>query len=116
MRLLVDENLPVEVAELLRQAGHDAAKVTERRLSGTPDAGVAALCLAEGRALITLDVDFGNTQLYPPAEYVGLVVLRLERQDKAHVLAVVTALIPRLTDEELVGRLWVVDEERIRIR
>lgn len=34
MRFKVDENLPIEVAEMLRQAGHDAATVLEQHLGG----------------------------------------------------------------------------------
>ena len=116
MDFLVDENLPTEVATQLTGAGHDAITVFARRLAGQPDPRVAEVCLAEKRALLTLDVDFANTLLYPPAEYFGLVVLRLSPQDKPHVLAVIATLIPRLKAEDLVGKLWVVDEERIRIR
>jgi hypothetical protein len=32
MQFKVDENLPAEIAVLLRQAGHSAATVTEQRL------------------------------------------------------------------------------------
>ena len=49
MRFKVDENLPVEVAELLRQGGHDAATVLEQHLSGSADSGVASLCHARLR-------------------------------------------------------------------
>ena len=116
MHFLIDENLPSEVTEQLRGAGHDAITVFDRLLSGQPDQRVAEICKSEKRALITLDVDFANTLLYPPIEYFGLVVLRLAAQDKVHVLAVTAELIPKLNTEELVGKLWVVDEERIRIR
>ena len=116
MKFLVDENLPEEAAEKLRAAGHEAVSVPARKLSGSSDATVAALCKAEQRALLTLDGDFGNTLCYPQAEFFGLVVLRLLPQDKHSVLRVLDLLIPKLHEEELRGKLWVVDEERIRIR
>lgn len=53
---------------------------------------------------------------YPPHEYPGLIVLRLNRQDKPHVLAVLEQLLPRLAAEPLANRLWIVDENRLRIR
>jgi len=34
MKFKVDENLPVEVADLLRQAGYDATTVVEQHLGG----------------------------------------------------------------------------------
>jgi len=39
----VDEDLPVEVVDLLRNAGHDARTVVEEGLTGTPDGWVACL-------------------------------------------------------------------------
>ena len=77
MRFKVDENLPIEVAEALRQAGHDAATVLEQHYGGSADARLAALCQRESRILVTLDMDFADIRAYPPAEFPGLVVLRL---------------------------------------
>lgn len=65
MKLKVDENLPVEVAEVLREAGHDAATVLEQGLGGHPDPDVSRICREEARALVTLDVDFANVHRYP---------------------------------------------------
>ena len=116
MRFKVDENLPVEVAEMLRQAGHDAATVLEQHLGGSDDAQLAALCQLESRILVTLDMDFSDIRTYPPAEYPGLVVLRLRRQDKPHVLDVFMHLVQVLHQEPIEGHLWIVEENRIRIR
>lgn len=116
MQFLIDENLPSEVAEVLRQAGHDAVMVLDCVHAGTPDPNVAALCVAQKRALITLDVGFGNTQLYPPQ-------LRDKCRDDREDVRLVLRVGPQhddpevvLVEEELVGKLWVVDEELIRIR
>lgn len=66
MMFKIDENLPVEAAEILRQAGYDASTVVEQRLGGKPDSDIASVCQQEGRALITLDTDFGDIRAYPP--------------------------------------------------
>jgi predicted nuclease of predicted toxin-antitoxin system len=117
MKFKVDENLPIEVAVALREAGHDAMSVVDQGLGGRADASVAEVCRREERSLITLDVDFANVQAYPPRDYnPGLVVLRLQRQDKAHVLAVVATVVPLLGEEPLEHPLWIVDESRVRIR
>jgi predicted nuclease of predicted toxin-antitoxin system len=34
MRVKIDENLPVEAAEVLRSAGHDAATVSDQGIQG----------------------------------------------------------------------------------
>jgi predicted nuclease of predicted toxin-antitoxin system len=116
MRFKVDENLPIEVAEALRQAGHDAATVLEQQFGGSADARLATLCQRESRTLVTLDMDFADIRNYPPVEYPGLIVLRLSQQDKPHVLNVVARLIPPLGQEPLERQLWIVEETRVRIR
>ena len=115
MRFKVDENLPLEAAEALRQAGHDAATVLEQMYGGSPDAQLADLCQREGRILVTLDMDL-DIRAYPPAEFPGLIVLRLRQQDKPHALEVLMRLIKLLGQEQLDRQLWIVDEKRVRIR
>lgn len=116
MEFKVDENLPVGVADLLRQAGYDAATVVEQRLEGWPDSDIASACQEEGRVLITLDTDFADIRAYPPAQFPGLMVLRLHKQDKPHVIEIVKHLIPLLSSEPLEHLLWIVEETRVRIR
>ena len=116
MRFKVDENLPVELAEELRLAGYDAVTVAEQKLTGSTDSTLSGVCRSEGRAFVTLDLDFADIRTYPPEEYSGLVVLRLTRQDKLHLLNVIQKVLEVIGSEPLEGRLWIVDEMRIRIR
>ena len=116
MRFKIDENLPEEAASALREAGHDASTIAAQGMEGDPDPNLASVCQREQRALVTLDVGFADIRTYPPGEHPGLVVLRLNRQDKPHVLSVLEQLLPRLEEEPLAERLWIVDENRLRIR
>ena len=116
MRFKVDENLPIEVAALLREAGHDAHTVNEEGVSGAQDPDLASLIQRETRALITLDLGFADLRSYPPEQYHGLVVLRLARQDKEHVLHTCERFVASLSKEPLAGRLWIVEAGRIRVR
>ncbi len=86
------------------------------RAGGSGDAEIAAICRAETRALVTLDTDFADIRAYPPAQYAGLVGLRLRRQDKPHVIERVKRLLPVLSTEPLERRLWIVEEARLRVR
>jgi predicted nuclease of predicted toxin-antitoxin system len=62
MRFKVDENLPMEVPQLLREAGHEATTVLDQHLGGVDDLTIASICQQEGRALVTLDLDFSDMQ------------------------------------------------------
>lgn len=116
MRFKIDENLPPECAELLAAAGHDASTVPEERLGGSADPQIALVCRQEGRALITLDLDFADIRHYPPEEMPGTVVMRFNNQSKPYILRIFTQMIPDLDREPLEGNLWIVEDDRIRIR
>ena len=66
MRFKIDENLPIEAADLLNQRGHDAQTVLQEELSGAPDTDIASVCKREKRALLTLDTDFSDIRTYRP--------------------------------------------------
>jgi len=113
--LKIDENLPVDIADLLKKAGYMATTVHEQGISGYSDSDIAALCKKERYILVTLDNDFTDIRTYPPERYPGIIVLRLKRQDKPFVLEICKGMIKAFLTETIEGRLWIVEEERIRI-
>jgi len=116
MNFKTDENLPIEVADLLRRAGHDASSVVDQQLAGHPDLDVAAACRADQRALVTPDLDFSDIRSYPPEEYSGIIVLRPVLQAVPSILRLTRSAVALLASEPLVGQLWIVDEHKVRIR
>lgn len=116
MKLKIDENLPVECAALLRDVGHEADTVADERLLGAEDTLMASGSKAEGRVLVTLDLDFGNVQAYPPSQHAGIIVLRPKIQDKRTVLLLMRRIALELTRRTPAGELWIVEPDRIRFR
>jgi predicted nuclease of predicted toxin-antitoxin system len=116
MKFKVDEHLPIELADLLNQAGHDAVTVHDEKLGGAKDEELAPVCQREGRAFLTFDLGFSDIRSYPPSDYPGLVVFRLKSQDKPHVLKVSERLLGVLKTENVERCLWIVEESRVRIR
>ena len=116
MRFKFDENLPSELGALLRADGHDAHSVLDENLRGAADPSIAKVCQAEQRILITLDLDFALIKHYPPQDYHGIIVLRLARQDRDAVMAIVPRVLVLLQTEPIAQRLWIVDGSRTRIR
>ena len=115
-RFKLDENLPVEAAELFRSAGYDAMTVLDQGLGGHTDELIAMRCHDEQRTIVTFDMDFSDIRSYPPEDHSGILVLRLKSQDKRHVLAVLKLLIPHFERETLTRKLWIVTEQTVRIR
>lgn len=116
LKFKIDENVPNEAAGLLAGAGYDAVTVADQRMVGEPDGNLAAVCQREGCAVVALDLDFADIRAYPPADYPGIIVLRLARLDKPRVLSVLARLLPVLDEESPSGKLWIVEEASIRVR
>jgi predicted nuclease of predicted toxin-antitoxin system len=116
VKFKVDENLPDEVSHLLGSSGWDSWTIEEQRLSGEIDSRLAEICSAEERILVTFDRGFSNIRAYPPSSCPGMIVFRLKNQDKRHVLSVAARLVDALKRRELRNELWIVHENRVRIR
>ena len=116
MKLKLDENLGVRGKHVLDAAGHDACTVAAQKLTAADDRHLIEICRLEGRALVTLDVDFANPLVFPPADYAGIAVIRLpKRPTAADLQAGHETLARALNVESLAGRLWIVERGRVRI-
>ena len=116
MRFKTDENLHPELAEFLRENGHDAITVWEQGLRGRSDSDLAGACQSEHRALVTLDVGFADIRVYPPRQFAGLIVLRVTNQSRRNILRVFPRILSLLKSEPLAGQLWIVDDYGVRVR
>lgn len=64
MKLLVDAQLPVRLANMLREAGHDVVHTLDLPQGNrTIDREICAISLREQRIVITKDADFVNSFL-----------------------------------------------------
>lgn len=116
MKFKLDENLSIDLVQIFRSAGHDASSVFEQKLSGEKDDILLDVCRSEHRALVTLDLDFADVRTYPPDQNRGIIVLRLQRQDKLYIRETISRLLTVFDTESVDRRLLIVDENRVRIR
>ncbi|MEZ5980341.1 MAG: DUF5615 family PIN-like protein [Planctomycetota bacterium] len=116
VRFKVDENLPARSAASLRRAGHDAMSVAEQAMIGADDSRLFEACTAEGRVLVTLDLDFADIRAYPPRKGPGVVVLRVVSQDAVTIEGMLARLVAFLANESPIGKLWILEQDRVRIR
>jgi predicted nuclease of predicted toxin-antitoxin system len=115
VRLKLDENMDVRLAELLNERGFEADTVLDEDLSGAPDATIYDVCLKTGQTLITLDLDFSNPVRFPPAPMKGIIVLRPKKQVLPLVRALLINALPTLATTSPAGALWIVEPSRMRI-
>src|SRR5437870_4909376 len=86
LKFKLDENLGERCAQLFVHAGHDCSTVLRQGLAGSNDSELIMHCRAEGRALVTLDLDFANPLLFKPSAHRGIAVLRPRSPASPHEL------------------------------
>lgn len=117
-KFLLDENLSQETAGFLHVLGYDTETADQLRLAGAEDQKVADKAAATKRILITLDLDFGEMYYFGTSKNLGVIILRLKNQ----TVESVNSTLKKLLDSQLLNKkvnrfaLFVVDEEKIRIR
>lgn len=115
MRLLVDEDLPPALADLLNEHGHLAEHVRDVGLQGRTDREVFDAAQERGAMLITADVAFGNPHQY--SAHHGVVVLRFPDQfRRSDILALVTRFLENADLRALSGATVVVSRGGYRVR
>jgi predicted nuclease of predicted toxin-antitoxin system len=116
MRLKLDENLPATLAEALRAQGHDADTVPEEALQGASDADVFSAAQAEGRFLITQDLDFADTRRYAPGTHHGILLVRLANPSRSLLRVYIERLFLEQDVEMWRGCFVVATDTKVRVR
>ena len=113
MRLLANENFPLDAVAALREAGHDVAWVREDS-PGKADDEILLHAQEENRIVITFDKDFGELAFRSrlPAQS-GVILFRITPKSPHHIAqAAVQALASR---DNWIGHFSVVEDNRIRM-
>jgi predicted nuclease of predicted toxin-antitoxin system len=116
MKVKIDENLPAEIADELRELCHEALTVVDQGMAGIEDERLMARVEEESRVFMTMDKGIANIQAYSPRRFAGLILLRPNQAGRGAVLSFVRERLTQILGLDLKGRLVVVSESGIRIR
>ncbi|MCX6374512.1 MAG: DUF5615 family PIN-like protein [Armatimonadetes bacterium] len=117
MKILVDEDLPRAVADLLIEQGHEAVHVIEAGLRGKPDDAILQACLESGAALVTADLDFADIRRYALGSHNGIMVLRFpDYFRRQQILDLVSRFLASADLDSLAGALVIVEPGAYRVR
>jgi predicted nuclease of predicted toxin-antitoxin system len=116
MRFLVDMPLSPELAAWLVDMGHDAFHAAQLGLDRPPDDAILERARAEGRVVVTADLDYSRILALTRAAGPGLVLFRGGNFSESELRERFTRLLESVPGEELPHSVIVVEKERIRRR
>jgi predicted nuclease of predicted toxin-antitoxin system len=116
VKVKLDENLPAELLDDLRAAGHEADTVRNEGLTGSPDAVILEQVRQDRRVLFTLDKGIADIRAYPPEQHAGIVLFRPPSMGRGTTLAFVRRHLPAVLELDLTGHLVVVTDVALRLR
>lgn len=116
MKFKFDENLPLLSVAIFQENGFDACSVRDQGLNGCTDDRLLAVCTAEERILITLDLDFSDIRKYQPDVLNGIIIIRPDKQDENSIINILNRVMPVVKTEVLKGKLMIVENDKIRVR
>ena len=115
-RVKVDEDLPLAVAQFLRDAGYEADSVLEEGLGGWKDPDLWRIVQAEGRFLVTADKGFGDIRVFPPGTHAGVLLLRPDEDGIRPLIELMKRVMAAYDLRDMAGLLVVVTPRGVRIR
>jgi len=116
MHIKVDEDLPAQVVQRLRENGYDASGVLDQHMGGWKDSRLWQTVQAQGQFLVTADKGFGDIRVYRPETHRGVLLLRPDEDGIRPVLDLLERVLTSYRIESLADLLTVATPRSIRIR
>ncbi len=85
MKLKLDENIPQSAATRLAALGYDVDTVLDEQLGGRSDEDIWTAEQAEGRFLLTHDLDFSDMRKFERGKHAGVLIVRLPDSEQWRV-------------------------------
>jgi predicted nuclease of predicted toxin-antitoxin system len=114
VRIKLDENVPSRAIEVFAHHGHDVDTVREEGLAGCSDGEIWEAAKADGRLLVTQDLDFSDIRRYRPGTHPGLLLVRLREPGATELVRKLGAVAGDLST--WAGCFVVLTDHKIRVK
>ena len=115
-KLFIDQNIRIEVAEALRQDGHQVIHASDVNLARRDDEEILGYAIARKLTIVTFDVDFAELAYWARRHHHGIVRLKIEPQTPSHVLPILRRFLTTHSPGELENALVILAENKVRVR
>ena len=117
MKLFLDQNIPKSTVKELVLLGFQVEHASEVGLSNASDEEIAEYAKKQNAILITKDLEFGSSIIYPSQAHHGLIILRLPNYFTAHdIVRILKNFLEKFDPNNLVKKIVILELGRYRIR
>jgi predicted nuclease of predicted toxin-antitoxin system len=116
MKFLADVGILMSTVRALRERGYDAVHLREQGLQRLPDPEILKKAAAEGRIVLTFDLDFGDLLALGIKQSPSVVIFRLHDETPASVNPRLLEVLNDRKRELEKGALIIVEDNRYRMR
>jgi predicted nuclease of predicted toxin-antitoxin system len=116
VNFLADMGISPRVVSALREQGHEAVHLQEQGLGKMPDGEILAKARAEGRVLLTHDLDFGELLAASGGKLPSVIIFRLKDMRADNVNFHLFKILEKQSAALEKGVICSVTERKVRIR
>jgi predicted nuclease of predicted toxin-antitoxin system len=113
-KLYLDQMFRVDVAQALREEGHDVLRASEIQQNRANDQQIFQRAIAENRMRVTLDEHFGDWVVLPLSQHLGVIRIKVHPTTSEKILNVLLPFLRMHTQEQLKDHLVILSEKRAK--
>jgi len=114
LKLYLDQMFHMEVAQALREKGHDVIRASETGQARADDQQILNKTISENRILITLDEHFGDWVILPLSRHPGVIRLKVHPTTSEKVLKILMPFLRLYSQEQFRDYLVILSAKRAK--
>ena len=111
-RLYLDQMFRIEVAQALRDEGHDVLRASDVGQSRADDYQILQKSIIENRILVTLDEHFGDWVILPLSEHPGVIRLKINPTTSQNAISLLLPFLRLYSSIQFTNHLVILSPIR----
>lgn len=116
MKLLLDMNLPRDLAPQLQQAGYECRRAADIGLAEAEDSEIIDAARRAGETILTHDLDYGELLAFSGTSHPSAVIFRMRDVSVDNLARQFLMALPRIETALREGAIVVIGDDAARVR
>ena len=114
LKLFLDQMLRMDVAQALRDEGHDVVRASEVGQARADDQQILQKAIDENRILVTLDEHFGDWVILPLSKHPGVIRLKVNPTTSNNIIKLLIPFLRIHSSEQFRNHLVILSLNRAK--